>query len=153
MNFKEMTKTAEMKPLEEEYDAEWEKEYWNAPGHIEFYVIQNIPKLELFEIEVLDYSGCAGGLSEGMGIDYAIKNYWDLCPELREGVTYTLHNITVEWFRGDGWEIDDDVEYDFDEITHDTTLKRYLSQKIKNIIWRHIGCHIRNWKVRNERRN
>lgn len=134
--------------FEDIYDQISEYDYWNGQGHIEFYVNQNVPKDELFEIDVLDYSGCAGGLQETIGIDYYIQHCWGLCDELREGVTYTIKDLTVEWTRGDGWTTDDDVEYYFKELEHDTTLYTYLSQKLKNIWWRRVVCHIRNLKNR-----
>lgn len=128
-------------PTEEE-----ERDHWNGKGHIEFFVIQNVPGT--FEIEVLDYSGCAGGLQETLGIEYYLTEYWDLQDEVREGVTYTLHNVTVTWTRGDGWTTDDDVEYDFELITHHATTIGYLPYKIKMIWWRAVGCHIRNWRAK-----
>ena len=126
-------------------DEEYEREHWNDKGHIEFFVTQNVPSQNLFEIEVMDYSGCAGGLNETLGIDWMIKQ-WGIQDELREGVTYTLHNLTVTWTRGDGWEIDDDVEYDFTHMTSHATALGYLSHKIHMIWWRKVWCHISQWR-------
>lgn len=130
---------------------EWEesqRDHWNGKGHIEFFVIQNSG--DTFEIEVEDYSGCAGGMHESVGIDYYIKDCWCLNedPEnpLREGVYYTLHDLTVTWTRGDGWTTDDDVEYDFGAMTHHTTLWLYLSHKVKMIWWRKVGWRIAQWR-------
>ena len=134
----------EPEPTDEE-----EHDYWNGAGHIEFFVIQNV--LGDFEIEVTDCSGCAGGLQETIGIDYYLKEYWGLQNELREGVTYTLHNVTVYWTRGDGWTYDDDVEYNFDSMTSHATAIGYLSYKIHMIWWRAVGSRIRNFIRKNKR--
>ena len=128
-------------PSEEE-----ERDFWSGKGEIQFFVIQNVP--DTFEIEILDYTGCAGGLQDTIGIEYYIGEYWGLQEELREGLIYTLHDVTVTWTRGDGWETDDDVEYDFESMTSHATTIGYLSYKIKMIWWRAVGCHIRNWRAK-----
>jgi hypothetical protein len=135
----------EMKSIEdpiEDWDEEDQRQYWNGDGHIEFFVIQNHG--DTFEVEVLDYSGCAGGLSETLGIEYVITDMWCLNkdPEyiFREGVTYTIHDLSVTWTRGDGWNTDDDVDYDFGKITSHATAIGYLSHKIKMIWWRQVHC-------------
>lgn len=126
-----------------------EREHWNGKGHIEFFVIQNVPGT--FEIEYTDYSGCAGGMQETLGIEYYITDVWCLQddPEipLREGVTYTLHDLTVIWTRGNGWTEDDDVEYNFGEMTSHATAIGYLTHKIQMIWWRQVTCRIKNWKT------
>jgi hypothetical protein len=121
-----------MNDLLKDYDLEFEiadddyepsdddmRYHWSGNGHIEFFVIQNTP--EDFEIEIEDYSGCAGGMQETAGIEYYIAEVWGLNndPEtpLIENVTYTLHNLTVTWTRGDGWTMDDNVEYEFSHMT------------------------------------
>jgi hypothetical protein len=43
------------------------------------------------------------------------------------------------------------VKYDFESIASHATAIGYLSYKIRMIWWRAVGCHIRNWKTRNER--
>ena len=136
-------------------DAEWaaaaceemERDHWNGDGHIEFFVIQNVAKERLFEIEVVDYSGCAGGLNETIGIKYMIDE-WGLPSELREGVTYTIHNLGVTFTRGDWGFTDDDVEYDFSHMTSHATALGYLSHKISMIWWRKVWCHILQWRKR-----
>lgn len=141
---------AELEPLVDEFipTEEEERDFWNGEGHIEFFVIQNTE--EDFEIEVLDYSGCAGGLDEGMGIDYWIKEveglHRDPTVRLREGRTYCINGLTVTWTRGDGWEIDDDAEYEFESLTENWSLDVWLPHKIKMIWWRLIGWRINRWK-------
>ena len=140
---------------EEECNSHWtetdEYEHWNGSGHIEFFVHQNVPGT--FEIDITDYSGCAGGLQETLGIEYCIEDIWCLhqAMKLREGVTYTLHDLEVTWTRGDGWCTDDDVEYDFGDITSHATAIGYLSHKIKMIWWRKVQCHIRDYKEQKKR--
>lgn len=129
-------------------------EHWNGEGCIVFYVIQNTS--DVFEIEVIDWSGCAGGLQDTLGIEYYITNCWCLQEDevLKEGVTYTLDKLTVQWFKGDGWEIDDDVEYDFEEIYETPTrwkLATRIRQKLSNWWWRSIGWRIAN-HVQKDRR-
>jgi hypothetical protein len=126
------------------------KDHWSGKGHLEFFVEQNHGKT--FEIQVVDYSGCVGGLQEAIGIEYALlEGYLDVDRSmLREGVTYTIWDITAEFSRGDGWTTDDDCEYHIGEITSEASLWGYLSHKVSIIWWRHIGCHIRNWKYRRE---
>lgn len=115
-------------------------EHWSGRGHIEFFVVQNAG--DIFEIEYVDYSGCAGGLMETLGIDeWSLQNVLGIDrAELREGVYYTIHGLTVVWTRGDGWTTDDDVEYYWEELTHDATLWGYLSHKIDMIWWRQVRC-------------
>jgi hypothetical protein len=122
---------------------EEEAEYWNGKGFITFYVIQNTP--DVFEIEIEDWAGCAGGLDETMGIAWCIEHWWCLQKEetLKEGVSYTLHGLTSHWTRGDGWEIDDDVKYDFEEMTSSWKLTTRIRQKLSNWWWRSIGWRLR----------
>lgn len=121
-----------------------EREHWNGVGHVTFFVIQNVP--DTFEVEILDHSGCAGGLDETIGLEYYITDAWDLQGQVREGGTYTLNKLTVTWTRGDGWSTDDDVEYEFESITAQTTAVGYLLHKVKMIWWRQVQCRLRDWK-------
>lgn len=147
---------AELVEIEDSYELSDEDlhDHWNAPGGIIFRVDQNIigkncdDIMDTFEIEVLDSWGCAGGLDEGMGIDYCIEHYWGLRPELKEGVTYTLHNVNVEWYRGDGWEIDDDVEYYYDDMTADYKFWERAKIVLFNLWWQNIGWRVRTWRNR-----
>lgn len=125
-------------PTEEE-----ERDHWNGMGHIEFYVSQNVPGC--FEAEILDYSGCAGGMEETIGIEDMLEE-WGLKDEVHEGVRYEILGLTVEWTRGDGWEIDDDVEYYFDYLVPYFSLRQWLKQKISNIWWRQVTTRIRTWR-------
>lgn len=120
-----------------------EAEFWNGKGHITFYVIQNTP--DVFEIEIEDWSGCAGGLQDTIGIDWYIKECWGLQEDedLKEGVSYTLHGLTAYWTRGDGWTTDDDVEYNFEDITSSWKLTTRIRQKLSNWWWRSIGWRLR----------
>lgn len=149
----------EFQPLEDdqyEPSAEDLREYWNGKGHIQFFVSQNATGV--FEMEYEDYSGCAGGMQETVGIDYYIQHVWRLHKDptfkLREGVSYTIHGLTVTWTRGDGWELDDDVEYDFESITvtGTTTVWGYLTHKVKMIWWRQVQCRIKEWREKNHGR-
>lgn len=142
MNLTTLTSTS---PYHEPQEAEvTDYDFWSAPGHIEFFVVQNAK--DVFEIEVIDYSGCAYGLQDTLGIEYYITDCWylqeDPSTPLREGVTYTLHDLTVTWTRGDGWTTDDDVEYDFSKMTSHATAFGYLSHKLKMIWWRAIGSKL-----------
>lgn len=121
-------------------ETEADRQHWNGDGAIEFYVYQNTPNV--FEIEVLDYDGCAGGMQETIGIEYYITEIWDLQDRVQEGVTYELQNVSVEWTRGEWGFTDDDVDYDFLDIVTKFKLKTYLSQKISNIWWRQVTCRI-----------
>jgi hypothetical protein len=125
-------------------EKEAERQHWNGDGTIEFYVSQNAPGV--FEIEVLDYDGCAGGMQETIGIEYYISEIWNLQDRVREGVTYELQNVTVQWTRGEWGFTDDDVEYDFLDIASKFKLKTYLRQKISNIWWRQVTCRIARWE-------
>jgi len=122
-----------------------ERDFWSGKGHIEFFVIQNVSRT--FEIEIMDYSGCAGGMQDIAGIEYYITDVWCLQddPEipLREGVTYTLHDLTVTWARRYGWTTEDDVEYDFSHMTSHATAIGYLTHKIQMIWWRQVTCRLR----------
>ena len=123
-------------PTEEE-----ERHYWNGPGYIKLYVIQNDE--DVFEFDVLDYDGCAGGADETVGFDYLITDMLGLQKDLKEGITYTIQNLTVRWYRGDGWTTDDDVDYDFDEIIIHFNPITWTRQKLYNFWWRTIGWRLK----------
>lgn len=120
-----------------------EYHYWSGEGFIKFYVQQNIPKDDIFEFEVEDYDGCAGGANEGVGFDYLIKEMLGLdISELKEGHTYTIEKLTVVWTRGDGWTTDDDVEYYFENLKDEIQWFRLIKQKLTNLWWQNIGWRL-----------
>lgn len=126
-------------PTEEE-----EHDYWNGEGFIKFFVEQNIPEDDIFEIEVEDYAGCAGGANETIGFKYLIKDMLDFdIDEFKEGHTYTITSLTVVWTRGDSWTTDDDVEYYYESLVDEIEWFRFLKQKLTNFWWQNIG-----WKLR-----
>jgi len=121
-----------------------ERHFWNGEGFIKFYVEQNIPEDNIFEIEIEDADGCAGGASETVGYDYLIKEMlgFDI-KQFKEGHTYTIEKLTVVWTRGDGWMTDDDVEYYYENLKDEIEWFRFIKQKLFNIRWQNIG-----WKLR-----
>jgi len=127
----------EFEPSEED-----EHHYWSGEGFIKFFVEQNIPGV--FEIEIEDSDGCAGGANETVGYDYLIKEMlgFDI-EQFKEGHTYTIEKLTVVWTRGDGWMTDDDVEYDYESLKDEIELFRFIKQKLTNLWWQNIG-----WKLR-----
>lgn len=143
-----MTKPIELSFTEDLFytpTPEEERQHWVGKGHIEFFVEQNVPGI--FEIEIIDYSGCAGGLDETIGLDYAVKEFLVDVRELHEGVRYTIKGLTVSFTRGDGWTTDDDSDYEFEELEVHWSLLPWMKQKMFNIWWRQIG-----WKL-HERKN
>lgn len=121
-----------------------ERHHWNGEGFIKFYVQQNIPKNDIFEFEVEDYDGCAGGAHETVGFDYLIKEMLGLdIAELKEGHTYTIEKLSVEWTRGDGWTTDDDVDYYFESLKDEIEWFRFIKQRIINLWWQNIGWRFR----------
>jgi hypothetical protein len=131
--------------METEYEmtTENERDYWSGPGHISFKVLSHTPQSFIpYEIEVIDYSGCLGGLNESLGFDYAINEgilYID--QPLRIGMTYHLHDVTVIFSRGDGWITDDNVDYYVGSITTEW----HLFQWLYAWWWHFFGHRIRNW--------
>ena len=125
-----------------------EHHFWNGEGFITFYVVQNIIKDDIFEIEVEDYDGCAGGAHETVGFDYLIKEMLGInIADLKEGHTYTIEKLTVVWTRGDGWTIDDDVDYYFENLKDEIQWFRFLKQKLTNLWWQNFG-----WRIADARR-
>lgn len=120
------------------------KDHWSGKGHLVFRVISYDPNCpyEPYEIDWLDYSGCVGGLNETLGIQYALNNGILNAGKLQLGVTYTLHEITVEWTRGDGWEIDDDMGYYVGDVTKEIVIYQWLYAWW----WHFIGHLIHNWR-------
>ena len=63
--------------------------------------------------------------------------------DLKEGHTYTIEKLTVVWTRGDGWTIDDDVDYYFENLKDEIQWFRFLKQKLTNLWWQNIEWRIR----------
>ena len=121
-----------------------EHHYWCGEGFIRFYVQQNIPKDDIFEFEVEDYDGCAGGADETVGFDYLIKKMLGLnIADLKEGHTYTIEKLTVVWTRGDGWITDDDVDYYYENLKDEFQWFKLLKQKLTNLWWQNIGWRMK----------
>jgi len=126
---------------------EEEAEYWNGIGSLTIFVTLVIPEENIFEYELLDYSGCMGGAQESLGIDYLLKDMWgvDKDPDLnlREGVEYRFIGITVKWTRGDGWTTDDDVDYLMGSVHTSFKLIPWFHTKMKALWWKHIGWRLK----------
>lgn len=145
-------------------DAEWivdedppgmspedEKDYYSGVGELEIFVSMNYKpgtKDEVFEFEVIDYSGCVGYMQECVGIDYWLKDMICVYKGLDAGVTYVFKGITAHFTRGDGYTTDDDVEWYFDGMEERWNLWVWLKTWIKNMWWLHVGWHIRAWRHR-----
>ena len=120
-------------------------DHWSGKGYIIFFVQQNIDNV--FEIEIEEYTGCAGGASETVGLEWLIHHELGIDRDkLKEGYTYTIQGLTAHFTRGDGWTTDDDVEYDYEVLTHKIQWFRYLKQKAINLWWQNIGWRIREWR-------
>jgi hypothetical protein len=129
-------------PSEEE-----ERDFWNGEGNLVFTVLSNRP--DVFEINIEEYSGCVGGFNEGIGIEWGLKDgYLDIDPsELHEGYTYYCDEITVSWYKGDGWTTDDDSDYYVGNIRSERLpLIKYLKLKLHNAWWFNIGWRINQWQ-------
>ena len=140
--------------LKDEYipTDEEERDFWSGEGGIIFYVQQNVK--DCFEIEILDSWGCAGGLQEGVGLEYAIEEGCiglDI-NDLSEGVEYRILDLNVTHTRGDGWYTDDDSEYDFTIIESDWQFTTRVKQKLSNWWWRSIGWRLKEWTQKNKNR-
>lgn len=124
------------------WNKEDEKHFWSGEGFVTFIVFQN--DADNFEIEVLDYDGCVGGMREQWGLDYQIQHIWCNQGDFAEGYIHTLHKMTVIWTRGEFGISDDDVEYDYKSHTKERTgLIEFLKIKLSNFWWRTIGWRLR----------
>lgn len=136
--------------------SEEEKDYWTGEGDLTFTVISksesphkphqySYPK---FEIDWEDYSGCIGGLDETLGIEYSVNEGILDVGKLHLGVTYHVQGITAHFTRGDGWTIDDDVDYYVENVTKIIYPHRFIAAWW----WHLIGWRIRQWRnQRNEK--
>jgi hypothetical protein len=124
-----------------------EKYWWTGKGHITFYVIQNVPGA--FEINVEDYSGCAIGMEEIIGIEWWIASHTGedgrvalLNPPLREGCHYTITSITSKHTRGDGYTTEDEIDWRWKSVSETWYLWERVRQKISNWWWRGVTQYI-----------
>lgn len=125
-----------------EMSEEDEKGYWSGPGYIIFFVQQNIDNV--FEIEIDEYTGCAGGADETIGLEWLIHHELIIDrDQLKEGHTYTIEGLNVVWTRGDGWMTDDDVDYYYAALHDKIEPWRWFKQKVTNLWWQNIGWRLR----------
>ncbi len=125
-----------------------ERLHWSGLGTLDFFVSQNNKDPDVFEVEVLDHSGCMGGLEETYGLASAIEDGLlgiDLV-DLKQGFTYHMIDISVECTRGDGWEIDDDMEYYGGPMTRSYKLWPLIKHTIHMFWWQNFG-----WKLREKK--
>lgn len=129
------------------WDEEAERNHWNGIGSLTIFVTLVIPEEDIFEYEVINWSGCIGGAHETLGIDYLLTDIWcvdkDLAYPLKEGFEYTFHDITVSWTRGDGWTTDDDVDYYLGPISYRFKLIPWFHTKVSAIWWKTIGWRLK----------
>jgi len=123
-----------------------ERNHWSEPGHFDFYVLAN--RHDVFEIEVEEHSGCAGGALETFcGPEYLLEHLGINKEALREGWTYQALGLTVTFYRGDGWMTDDDAEYQYEHLVPVRNWKRWAWQKIENAWWFSIGWRLSQWRA------
>lgn len=124
-----------------------EEDFWNGTGHLTIFVTLVIPEEDIFEYEIIDWSGCVGGIQEAIGIDYLLTDIWCINKgrehPLREGIFYTFHNVSAYWIRGDGYSTDDDVDYYFGALSYKLKLWPWFKTKIAATWWKHIGWRFR----------
>ena len=143
-----MISAEDIEPSETDgWDEEAEKNHWNGIGSLTIFVTLIIPEDNIFEYELLDYSGCMEGAQEILGIDYLLKDMWrvDKDPDLnlREGVEYRFIGITVEWIQGDGWTTDDDVDYLMGSVHASFRFIPWFHTKMEALWWKYIGWRIK----------
>ena len=124
-----------------------EEDYWNGIGKLKIFVTLVIPEDDIFEFEVLEMTGCVQGIEESVGIDYLLKDIWCIDKgreyPLLEGFSYTFHNISAHWTRGDGYTTDDNVDYHFDAITYEWKFWPWFKTWISAQWWKLIGWRFR----------
>lgn len=135
----EMTAVEDPNAMSQEEEAD----YWAGVGSLTIFVTLVIPEENIFEFDVVDYSGCVGGIQEAIGIDYLLTDIWCINKgrehPLKEGIFYTFHNISAFWTSGDGYSTDDDVDYYFGGLTHELKLWPWFKTKVAATWWKHIG--------------
>ena len=128
-----------------------EKDHWVGEGFLKFKVISYDKSSSYmpYEIEIIEYSGCLGGLEETMGIEYAVNEGILDVGNLHIGCTYLVQGVSADFTRGDGWTTDDDVEYSVESVTQYVTLHEFMSAWW----WHLIGHRIRNWRNKWKEKN
>lgn len=128
---------------------EEEADYWAGEGTLQILVLLNLPATgehdRVFEYDVLEASGCLGGANETVGIDYLLQYIWgvlDMKYPLKEGFTYTFHDVTAFWTHGDGYTSEDDVDYYYSALTQDWHLWSWFKTKVAATWWKHIGWRL-----------
>ena len=133
-------------PMEELFEPSKDdiRDYWCGEGGIIFTVTEHDPEARFcpFGFEIEDYSGCAGGLDETLGITYAINERILDVGKLHLGVTYYVEGITVVFTRGDGWTTDDDADYYVGSVK----TKIHLIPFLKAWWWHLVGWRIKEWR-------
>ncbi len=115
--------------------SEEEKDYYSGVGKLVIFIIQNTK--DNFEFDVLESSGCARWLCEGLGADYALTEEWfGSLAWYKEGTTCAIEDISVNYIRGDGWATDDDEEWDYGARHKTAKPLALLLYKIEIIAWR-----------------
>lgn len=72
--------------------------------------------LEIVEVDIQGSASEPAGaasyeLSEGSGLEYCLESM--IWPPPRWGF-YVVEGVTANYYRGDGWETDDDMDFEFD---------------------------------------
>ena len=65
-------------------------------------------------IENYSYDGSAFWINEGMGVDYFINSF--VCDDIPDIGFWTIEGITGSFTKGDGWEIDDEEDWEWETI-------------------------------------
>lgn len=134
-------------PLTRNELAQAEEDYWEGIGELTIFVTLVIPEDDIFEYEIIDWSGCVGGIQEAIGIDYLLTEMWCInkgrAHPLEEGIFYTFHNISAFWTSGDGYSTDDDVDYYFNGLTYELKLWPWFKTKVAATWWKYIGWRLK----------
>lgn len=123
--------------------AQAEEDFWEGVGSLTIFMTLVIPEEDIFEYEIIDWSGCVGGIQEAIGIDYLLTEIWCINKgreyPLKEGIFYTFHNISSFWISGDGYSTDDNVYYYFDGLSYKLKLWPWFKTKVATTWWKYIG--------------
>jgi hypothetical protein len=69
----------------------------------------------LFELDILEYDGCASWAAEGYGLADWITDHVPM-EDLKVGGIYTATGMTVSFTSGDRWETDDDEDWEWEDL-------------------------------------